>query len=375
MDLTLSEEQELIQSAVRDFLDNECTTAHVRAMEEDSRGYSPELWKLMTDLGWMGMSFPERFGGAGMSFQDLCLVIEEQGRFRLPGPFFHTIVLCGLPIARFGSEAQKIEYLAAIAAGERIMAYAATEPGATWGPTQVGLTATAVPGGYRLDGAKLFVPYAHVADDLLVLASNGGQGEHEVKLFLVDARTSGISFEPLRTIASDHQQKITFEGVKVTEGNVLGEVGKDRAIIKAINEWGAAAKCAEMIGGAQKVLEMTLEYAGQRQQFGRPIGSFQAIQHHCANMAVDVLGSRFITYEAIWQVSEYLEASHEVSMAKAWVSDAYQRVCALGHQIHGAIGFTREHDMQLFSRHAMAASLAFGDGDYHREQIARQLDL
>ena len=157
--------------------------------------------------------------------------------------------------------------------------------------------------------------------------------------------------------------------------HLIGGEGDGWKVVEKIAEWGASGKCAEMVGGAQKVLEMSVDYAKQRVQFGRPIGSFQAIQHHCANMVTDVDGSRYIAYEAMWRVSEGLEAAKEVSMAKAWVSDAYRRVCALGHQIHGGIGFTKEHDMQLYFRRAKAAELAFGDGDYHRELVAQQLGI
>ncbi len=375
MDLKLTEEQELIKSSVRNFLKKECPSTLVRALEEDPQGYSPKLWKQMADLGWMGICFPTQYGGTGMSFQDLCIVIEERGFFRLLDPFLSTVVLCGLAIERFGTEAQKSEYLPDIASGSRIMTYAELEDGATWGSSRVETTAQAEVGGYVLNGTKLFVPYAHVADDLLVVARTSGSSEDGVTLFLVDAREPGVSFEPLETIGSDHQQKLTFENVRVAEEKILGPKEEGRTIAGAVNQWGTAAKCAEMVGGAQRVLEMTLEYAKQREQFGRPIGSFQAVQHHLANMAIDVLSSRFIAYRAVWSVSQGMDASEEVSVAKAWVSDAYQRVCALGHQVHGAIGFTREYDLQLFYRHAKAADLAFGDGDYHRELVALQLGL
>lgn len=375
MDLRLSDEQELIKTTAREFLGSECPMAHVRAMEKDSRGYSPELWQKMAELGWMGLPFAEEHGGAGMSFLDLCILIEEQGRFLLPAPFFATVVLCGLPIARFGSEAQQNEHLEAIAAGGRVMTYAQAEPGAPWGISGVEMTATADGDHYVLDGSKLFVPYAHEAHHLLVVARTGGSGEDGLTLFLVDAASDGLTCRPLETIACDHQNEVTFDGVRVPAADVLGRVDEGGPIARAIHEWGAAAQCAEILGGAEKVLERTVKYAGERVQFDRPIGTFQAVQHHCANMAVDVAGSRFLAYEAIWRLSEGLDASHQVSMAKSWVSDAYQRVCTLGHQVHGAIGFTEEDDLQLYSRHAKAAELAFGDGDYHCEQVARQLGL
>ena len=377
MDLGLSEEQQMIQTSARDFLEKECPKTLVREMEEDEKGYSAELWKKMADLGWLGLVFPEKLGGSEFSFLDLAVLLEEQGRALLPGPFFSTVVLSGMPILTFGSDAQKAEHLPKIAAGDEIVVFAQTEPSATWEASGVELTAKSLGDNFVLNGTKLFISYGHVADYLLVVArtSDKGSAEDGITLFLVDAKNPGISYEPLKTIASDHQSEITFKNVSVPVGNVLGEVDKGWPIVRKIGAWGAAGKCAEMVGGAQEVLEMSVEYAKQRVQFGRPIGSFQAIQHHCANMVTDVDGSRYIAYEAIWRLSEGLDSDKEVSMAKAWVSDAYRRVCALGHQIHGGIGFTKEHDMQLFFRRAKAAELAFGDGDYHRELVAQHLGI
>lgn len=378
MDLTFSEEQHLIRETARDFLDRECPASLVRAMEAEDRGHPEALWAGMAGLGWLGAAFPEHHGGAGYSFLDLCLLIEEQGRHRAPGPFLPTVVLCGLAIARFGSEAQQADYLGAIAAGERILTYAETEPGGSWGPTRIDLAATAEGDGYRLDGTKTLVPYAHVADELLVAARTRDAGEVGVTLFLVEAGAPGIEREPLETLGGDRQHEVRFHGVRVPAGRVLGPVDGGWPVVQAVNAWGAAATCAEMVGGAQRVLEMSVDYAGQRTQFGRPIGSFQAVQHACADMLSDVETARLIAYEAIWRLSEDVgaaEAAEAVSMAKAWVSDAYQRVCALGHQIHGAVGYTAEHDLQLYFRHARAAELAFGDADHHRERLARLLRL
>jgi alkylation response protein AidB-like acyl-CoA dehydrogenase len=374
MDLGLSEEQEMIKTSARDFLEKECPKTLVREIEEDARGYSPELWKKMAELGWMALPFPEEYGGTGNSFLDLCVLIEEHGRALVPGPFFNTVVLCGLPILSFGSDAQRQEHLPAIADGNRIMVYAQTEPSASWDAAGVELTAKADGDFCVLNGIKLFIPNGEAADNLLVVARTG-DGEKDITLLLVDAKSPGVAYEGLKTIASDHQAEITFKDVRVPASNILGEVNKGWDIVEKIQEWGAAGKCAEMVGGAQFVLEMSVEYAKQRVQFGRPIGSFQAIQHHCANMVTDVDGSRYIAYEAIWRVSEALDSAKEVSMAKAWVSDAYRRVCALGHQIHGGIGFTKEHDMQLYFRRAKAAELAFGDGDFHRELVAQHLGI
>ncbi len=376
MDLGLSEEQQMIQTSARDFLEKESSKEVVREMEEDDKGYPPDLWKKMADLGWMGLVFPEKYGGSEFKFLDLAVLLEEMGRNLTPSPFFNTVVLCGMPILEFGSEAQKDAHLGKIASGDEIWIYAQTEPSATWEASGVELVANKSGDSFTLNGTKLFISYGGVADYLLVVArTKDGTSEDGITLFLVDAKSSGISYEPLKTIASDHQVEITFKNVQVSAADVLGSENGGWAIVDKIAEWGAAGKCAEMVGGAQQVLEMSVEYAKQRVQFGRPIGSFQAIQHHCANMVTDVDGSRYIAYEAIWRVSEGMDASKEVSMAKAWVSDAYRRVCALGHQIHGGIGFTKEHDMQLYFRRAKAAELAFGDGDYHRELVAQHLGI
>jgi alkylation response protein AidB-like acyl-CoA dehydrogenase len=375
MDLRLSEEQQLIKSSAREFLATECPMSHVRQMATDVTGYSAELWQKMAALGWMGVAFPEAYGGLGNGFLDLCLLIEEMGRVRLPSPFLSTVVLGGMPILHFGSDEQKSTFLPDIAAGGRILTYAELEPGAGWDAHDVCCVATPDGNDWVLNGTKLFVPYASAADDLLVVVRSEGADEQSLTLLLVDTASDGIAYERLETVGHDHLERVTFEGVRVAGNRVLGDVDKGRSMIEAIGRWGSAARCAEMLGGAERVLQMTLDYAKERHQFGRPIGSFQAVQHHCANMAIDVLGSRFITYEAIWCLDEGLAASEIVSMAKAWSGEAYRRICSLGHQIHGAIGYTREHDLNLYFRHAAAADLAFGDSDYHREQVAQQLGL
>ncbi|MGH3320886.1 MAG: acyl-CoA dehydrogenase family protein [Streptosporangiaceae bacterium] len=372
MDLTLTEDQELVQRTAREFLESRCTMAHVREMEEDPKGYSPELWKEMVELGWMGLALPEEYGGVGAGFLEVCLLVEEMGRCQLPSPFVPTVACCGMAVARFGTEDQKGAWLGAIARG-RVMTYARAAPHGRWASVGADVSATETDGGFVLEGTALFVPYAHVAADLLVVAQRAGDGE--VTVFLVDAASTGVTCEPLDVVGADRLCRVGFSGVGVPGDRVLGGADGGRAVVGAIDAYGAAATCAEMVGGAGRVLDMTVEYATQREQFGRPIGSFQAVQHHCADMAMDVTCSRFITYEAIWRLSEGLDAAREVAMAKAWVSEAYERVCAVGHQVHGAIGFTLEHDLRFFSRHATAAALTFGDGDFHWDRVARELGL
>ncbi len=374
MDLGLNETQQMLKNSAREFLDAECPDTLVREMEEDERGYTPELWGKLAEQGWLGLIFPESYGGGGLSFLDLSVLLEEMGRAMLPGPFFSTVVFGGMTIMDAGSEEQKQEYLPRIAEGQIIVTLALTEPSARWDAAGVQLIATPSGDGYTLNGTKLFVPNGHISD-YLVVAARTGSGDEDVTLFVVARDAAGITQTVLKTIASDRQSEVVFENVQAPASAVLGEVNAGWSTIAKVLDWGAIGKCAEMSGGGQQVLDMTVEYAKQRTQFGRPIGSFQAIQHHCANMATDVEGSRYITYQAAWRLSEGLPARREVAMAKAWVSDAYRRVCALGHQSHGAIGFTKEHNMQLYSRRAKAAELAFGDSDYHLESVASSIGL
>jgi alkylation response protein AidB-like acyl-CoA dehydrogenase len=377
MDLGFDESQLMLKSSAREFLQQECPTTLVRAMEGDARGYTPELWKKIADLGWLGIAIPERYGGQGLKFFDLTLLLEEMGRALLPGPFFSSTVLGAMSILEAGSEAQKAQHLPRIAGGDLIATLALTEPSATYEPSGVHATAAASRGGYVLNGVKLFVPDAQVADLLIVVArtkaaSNPAEG---ITLFLVDVKAPGVAITPLVTIASDKQAEVALSNVQVPASAVLGKADQGWPTVARVVEMAAVGKCAEMLGGADRVLDMTVNYVKERVQFGRPIGSFQAVQHHCANMATDVEGCRYVTYQAAWRVSEGQPAAQEVAIAKAWVSDAYRRVCALGHQSHGAIGFTKEYDLQLFTRRAKSAEVAYGDADYHRELVAQGMGL
>lgn len=375
MDLGLNETQQMLKNSAREFLQAECPDTYVRAMEEDARGYTPDMWQKIAEQGWLGLIFPEEYGGVGLTYLDLSVLLEEMGRALLPGPFFSTIVMGGMAIMDAGSDQQKRRLLPQICDGQHIVTLALTEPSARWDAAGIQTTAAQnADGSWTLNGTKLFVPNAHVADTYIV-AARTGDAERDITLFFVPGDADGVTQTLLKTIASDRQSEITLDGVSLPAEAALGEVNKGWDTIEKVLAWGAIGKCAEMVGGAEQVLEMTVEYAKQRTQFGRPIGSFQAIQHHCANMATDVEGSRYITYQAAWLLSEGEAAAQEVAMAKAWVSDAYRRICALGHQCHGAIGFTKEHNMQLYSRRAKAAELAFGDTDFHLETVADGLGI
>jgi alkylation response protein AidB-like acyl-CoA dehydrogenase len=375
VDLGLSEEQEMLKNFARDFLEKEVPEKYVRDMEEDARGYSSEVWSKMAEQGWQGLIIPEEYGGTSLGFLDLIVLLEEFGRALVPGPFIPT-VLATIALLEGGSDAQKQQHLPRIASGEVIGTLAVTEPSARWDAEGIQLEATKGADGYTLNGTKLFIPDAHVADLLVVAARTGGQGEDGVTLFLVDGKSAGLSTETLKTIASDKQCEVKFENVQVPAANVLGAEGKGWEILQRVILKATVAECAYLVGLAQMDFEISVNYAKERVQFGRPIGSFQAIQHKCADMVTDVDGARFIMYRAAWSVAEgEPDAALNVHMAKAWCSEATRRVVAHGQQIHGGIGFTKDYKIQLFFRRQKRSELMWGDADFHREKVADALSL
>jgi alkylation response protein AidB-like acyl-CoA dehydrogenase len=374
MKLTLSEEQEMLKKTARDFLTEKCSKKFVKQMEESETGYSRQLWQEMTGLGWVGLAFPGKYGGGDMSFLDLAVLLEEMGRACLPGPFFSTVILGGLPIMDCGTEDQKQEYLPELIRGDKIFTLALTEPGFhNYDASSV--TTEAVPdnGGYIIRGTKLFVPDAHIADHLLCLAR--AKPEDGATMFVTDAQNPKIKCTVLKTMTGDKLCEVVLDQVSVPRGSILGRSTLGWSAVQRIIERAAVGKCCEILGNIQRVLEITVDYAKERKQFGRPIGSFQVIQHYCADMATDVDGARFCTYQAAWMLSEGLACAREVAIAKAWIGEAAERVFALAHQIHGAIGATIEHELHYYTRRAKAAELAFGDADFYREIVAREMGL
>ncbi|MFC2060218.1 acyl-CoA dehydrogenase family protein [Chloroflexota bacterium] len=377
MNFALSEEQEMLKKAARDFLTDKCPKSLVREVEQTESGYSSELWQEMAGLGWMGLAFPEKYGGSDMTFLDLAVLLEEIGRACLPGPFFSTVILGGLTILDAGNEEQKQEYLPGIANGKAIFTLALTEPSASYEAASIEVKATRDKGDYVINGTKLFVPDADNADYLLCVARTNEMANAEggITLFIVDAKSRGISYTALKTIANDKLYEVEFDQVRVPEENILGQVDQGWGVVQRILERAAVGKCCEAVGGMEQVLEMTVDYAKERKQFDRPIGSFQIIQHYCANMTTDVNGARVTTCQAAWMLSEGLPCAQEVAIAKAWMSEAYGRVITLAHQIHGAIGVTIDHDLQFYTKRGKAGELNFGDADFCREIVAQQMGL
>ena len=375
MDFSFTEEQEMLRKIARDFLATECPKDLVRKMVKDEKGYTPDLWNKLAELGWTGLIIPEKYGGIGGSFLDVVALVEEMGRACLPGPF-HSSLIGTLALLKMGSEHQQAELLPQIASGELILTTAFSEPGTGYELDDLQCQATADGNEYVINGTKLFVENAQVAD-LIVCAARSSHGTRRegIDLFLVDASSPNMSLTPIDTMAGDKQCQVIFKGVRIPESNRLGETHTDKDHIKRLLEIATVLKCAEMLGGAQQVLDMTVTYAKERVQFDHPIGSLQAIQHHCANMMVDLEGMRYITYLSAWKANENLPFSKEAAMAKAWGSEAYKRISDLAHQCHGAIGFCEDHDLPLYSKRTKASEFAFGDAQYQRRFVAKEIGL
>jgi alkylation response protein AidB-like acyl-CoA dehydrogenase len=378
MNFGFNDEQEPLRSTDRKFFENECPSETVRRLMDTPEGMSPELWSKLAEQGWLGLVFPEAYDGMGLGIVDLTVLMEEMGRAVVPGPYFSTVLLGGLAILEAGSEAQKKEWLPKIAGGQKRVTLAWMEPSAALGPAGVTLEAKSAGGGYTLTGTKLFVPDAHTADAIVVVARTGaGAGEDGVSLFLVPRATRGVDVKLLPTMDQTRKLcEVTLTGVTLGPDARLGTPGRGWTPLARVLDRACVALCAEMCGGAQKVLDMTVEYAKIRQAFGKPIGSYQGVKHKAADMLVEVENSKSITYYAAWAMDEGVaEGPLAASMAKAYVSDAYRRVSAAGIQLHGGIGFTWEHDLHLYFKRAKGSEFTFGDATYHRERVAQLVNL
>src|SRR6266699_1420994 len=316
MNFGFNDEQELLRSTARKFFDNECPSTTVRALMEDTSGMTPELWKKLAEQGWLGLIAPEEHGGMALGIVDLVVLLEEMGRAVVPGPFFSTVLLGGLALLEAGSDAQKKTWLPKLCSGEARVTLAWMEPSAEMG-------------------------------------------------------AAGITLQ-----AAAKRSEVTLTNVSLAGDAIMGAPGAGWKPLARVIDRATVGLCAEMCGGAQKVLDMTVEYAKIRQAFGRPIGSYQGVKHRAADMLVDVENSKSITYYAAWAMDEgAAEAPLAVSMAKAYVSDAYRRVSGAGIQLHGGIGFTWEHDLHLYFKRAKGSEFTFGDATWHRERVAQLVNL
>jgi alkylation response protein AidB-like acyl-CoA dehydrogenase len=350
----LNESQEFLKGSARKFFAGECPSAEMRRLMETDAAYDAALWSKLTAQGYTGVIFPEAYGGVGLGKIELMLLMEEAGRALLPGPFFSTVVLAGSVLEAVGTAAHKNKYLAPICRGEVRATVAFVEAGASWDLRDVQLSA---PNG-KLTGGKLFVTDAAIADFILVVARDG--------VFAVDSKARGLRISPMSSM--DLTRKLY--GVEFTN-TPAEKVGAITDLPSAF-DIATAALAAELVGGMQRTLDITVEYAKTRKQFGKPIGTFQAVQHQCADMYLETESSRSAVYYAGWALEENSpDAATAVSIAKMYASDAARTVGNRGIQIHGGMGFTWENDLHLYYRRAKASETAFGDATFHRERIAR----
>jgi alkylation response protein AidB-like acyl-CoA dehydrogenase len=375
VDLGFNEEQEIMRQTAKRFLAQECPSSLVRELLGGETGHSPELWHKMADLGWLGIVFPEEHGGVGGSLLDLAALAEEFGKALVPSTFYSTGV-AALAILNGGTEAQKSHYLPLVSQGKALVSLALTEPGGSYDPAFIETRAHRQDDQWVINGTKLFVPDAQSAEYLIVVArTSDGPPREGLTAFIVPTTHPGVSIEPLITFAGDRQAEVGFEDVRVGSETVLGEPETVWPAIEKTVQQQTALQLADLVGVGQHVLDSTVEYVKIRFQFERPIGSFQAVWHHCANMATDVDGARLLAYDAIWRLSQGLPATKELSMAKSWGTEAVKRVTVMSHQLHGGIGYVTEYDLHMYSARAKAAEQILGTPAEHLEIVAQQMGM
>jgi len=371
MDFALSDEQELLKKEARRFFDSEFPKKLVGELQESELGYSPEVWRKMASLGWLGLVIPEEYGGIGGTLLDLGVLFEEIGKTACPSPLFATIAFGALPLLGAGNEEQKRQLLPRMVSGDLILTMALSEPEADYQPKFMTTRAQREDGCFSVTGTKLFVPYAHVADIILVVTATSpidddGKG---TTVFLVPKEAEGVGLVPLETVGRDKQFEVTFNSVQVSPPDTLGAVGGGWPVVEITLQKATAIQCVETVGVMQQQLAMTAEYTSNRVQFGRPIGSFQAVQHRLADMLTDVEGARWLSYRALSQLSDGLPAQREVAIAKAWVSNACQRVAYAAQHLHGGIGMDLDYDLHFYFEWAKARQLSLGPTPYHLASI------
>ena len=376
MDIGFTEEQEMLRDSARRFFESECTTQFVRQRMAEPAAVTDEFWRKLAGQGWLGIVYPEEEAGSGLGLVDLVVLMEEMGRVVMPGPFLSTVLLGGAAIAQAGAPAQRRQWLPQIVAGSAKAALAWTEPNLRWDAAGITLRAREAGSGFTLSGTKLFVGDAHLADTLVIAARtrDGSTMEDGVSLFLVPKDTPGLTVTVLPTI--DETRKLCEVALNSVAGALLGEIHQGWAPLSKVVARATVALAAEMCGGAQQVLDMTVAYAKMRVAFGKPIGSYQGVKHQAADMLVALENAKSLTYYAAWAVDQGLhEAPLAVSMAKAAASDMSRKVAGTGIQLHGGIGMTWEHDLQLYFKRAKASEVAFGDATWHRERVAQLMRL
>lgn len=372
MDLGPSEVQLVLKNNARRFLQGVSTPEHVRRMEESTEGYDKEVWNQMCDQGWPGLLIPDAYGGQDGDVSDMVVLFEEIGHFLAPSPLFASSVLGALTVLELGSEDQKKAILPDVANGTKLLTLALTEKSGTYESWGIETTAKKDGDSYTLNGTKVYVPYAQVADTIIVVARTG-EGDDNIAFFLVDRGTSGVRTTILHTIGADHQYVLDLENVKVDAANVLGSATGGWSKIDNVLQAATVVFSAEAIGGAERSLELAVDYSKQRIAFGRPIGAFQALQHKMARMMAELTGGQLAVYEAAYKLANNEDSTLDVSLAKVAANMAYSTCSIEACHIFGGAGFVRGSEMELFYRRALGSETLLGTPRWHKKRIARLL--
>jgi len=375
MDFGFTSEQKMLRNSFKEFFAKECTPDLVRELWSNQRGYSEQLWKKMAKLGWLGLIYDEQYGGSECSFIDLFILFEEMGKTVLPSPLFTSAVLSGLVIHENGSDAQKNSYLASIINGQKILTLALLNHAGELDFHSPDIEATVDnKGDHRLNGSRWLVPYANVADSILLCADVIGP-HNGPTLYCIDAKAEGVSCTPIKTLCGMSNCLVELDNVRATPDEIIGDIGSGNVCIEKVMPKGIIMKCAEMVGGALRVLDSTVDYVKERRQFGRPLGAFQAVQHMCADLETLYMGMRLCAYQAASRLDLNMASDKEVAIAKARCSDTYKHMTWIAQQLFGGIGFTEEYHIQLYFKHAKECELLFGDSSYHRSKLADSMGL
>jgi alkylation response protein AidB-like acyl-CoA dehydrogenase len=374
MDFDFTQEQVMLRNLTREFLSRESTPRAVRSLMDDPRGFSDSTWQQLSEMGLPGLAIDAGYGGQGLGMVELALVLEEMGRAAYPGPGGGWTVLAATAIAAGGQENQMARYLPDIANGRTKATLALIEDALAWAPSGVRMAAERRGNEFVLNGTKRFVPFANVADLILVVARTS-EAADGTSVFAIPRETKGITEVP--NIEMDHTTRtstLNFENVTVSADDVIGQIDRGWDVVGPTLQRAALGAAAEMLGAARRCMEMSVEYAKVRQQFGQPIGTFQAIKHACAEMLLEVENSHAATYFAAWAFDAGSpEAALAASTAKAYVGDASRKVCGSSIQVHGGIGFTWEFDLHLYVKRAKHFEPLYGDADFHREPAVKLL--
>ena len=371
MDYTFNEYQEMLKRQFRDFMEKEWSIAQLRELQQNKQDYVPEIYKKMAGLGWLGLMIPPEYGGIESDWVDMAIFYEELGRALLPTPHYSSVVLGGQTILAFGTDAQKQEFLPKISKGELIVSLALAEADADARPASFSTKSAPDGDGYMINGAKLFISSAHLADQIVtVTQGEGGQ----IAILAVDKNTPGLTCVPLDTLSGERLSEIKYENVKVPQNSLLGKLNGSTALAELLDKV-EIMPCAEMVGGSQAVLEMTLDYTKQRISNDHPIGFFQVIQHKIVDIYMSIEAMRWLLYKAAWLASEGKPFANEAAMLRLYASRTYSWITQHSAHIHGTVSLIIEHDLPFYFRKAKGMQLNLGSADSHDDIICQSIGI